>query len=247
LVIGVADLPYLSNFTDLEALAREPDVHVLQLSSATERHLDALILPGTKNTVEGLRFLKQHGLAALAHQVVNRGGTVVGLCGGYQMLGHRILDPSGVESAVVEHEGLGLLDAMTVFLREKVTVQVSGSHRQSGSAVDGYEVHMGRTDVNKTEPLLDVRSGPAEPLRPEGAARSDGLVFGTYVHGLFDSAPFRRWFLNRLRAARGWLPVTGSSPQSLDDDLDRLADFVQEHLDMAAIEHLIREGVPEEV
>ncbi len=243
LLIGVADLPYLSNFTDLDALARESDVRLVRLSGPTTQRLDALIFPGTKNTAEGLRFVRERGLGAVAERVVGHGGTVVGLCGGYQMLGRRILDPLGVESSHPELEGLGLLDATTVFARDKVTVQVSGRHRESGCAIEGYEVHMGRTEVHQAEPLLDLRSASDHGLRAEGAVRADGLVLGTYVHGLFDSAPFRRAFLNGLRAVRGWSPLAGSTQGTLDDDLDRLADFVEGHLDLAAIELLIEKGI----
>ena len=241
--IGVVDLPYLSNFTDLEALAREPDVRLVRLAGPTDQRLDALILPGTKNTAESLRFVRERGLAAVAEHVVGRGGTVVGLCGGYQMLGRRILDPLGVESSTPELEGLGFLDATTVFARDKTTVQVFGHHRESGCNIEGYEVHMGRTEVHRAQPLLDLRVASDQPFRPEGAVRADGLVLGTYVHGLFDSAPFRRVFLNGLRAVRGWAPLAQSNHGSLDEDLDRLADFVEEHLDLAAVEMLVEKGI----
>ena len=243
LQLGVADLPYLSNFTDLDALAREPDVRLVRLDGPTDRHLDALILPGTKNTVEALRFVNGRGLAVLAHRTVERGGTVVGLCGGYQLLGRRVQDPYGIESSAREVTGLGLLEATTVFGRRKVTVQVSGRHRESGHPVAGYEVHMGRTEVQDVQPLLEVRSVSEAAWRPEGAITQDGLVIGTYVHGLFDSAPFRRFFLNRLRAARGWPPLGLTDTVSLDMALDQLAHFVETHVDVDKIEAVVHRGL----
>lgn len=241
--IGIADLPYLSNFTDLDALAREPDVRLVRVSGRTDQTLDALILPGTKSTVQGLRFVRERGIEQVARDVLVGGGTVVGLCGGYQMLGRTIQDPYGVESPDRETEGLGLLDAVTVFERTKVTVQVSGVHRQSGCRVEGYEVHMGRTETGGLQPLLEVRSPVDKACRPEGAMDRDGRIFGTYVHGLFDAPGFRRFFLNRLRLTRGWTPLQDSGNDSLDADLDGLADFMAAHLDVEAILRVVEHGL----
>jgi adenosylcobyric acid synthase len=241
--IGVADLPYLANFTDLDALAREPDVHLVRVDGPTDQPLDALILPGTKNTALALRFVRERGIDDIVQRVWRDGGSVIGLCGGYQLLGRKILDPYGVESSDRDMEGLGLLGAVTVFERTKVTIQVSAVHRQSGCRIEGYEVHMGRTETSGAAPLLDVRSEGDEAPRPEGAVSSDGRILGTYVHGLFDAPEFRRVFLNHLRSGRGWAPLATVQSGSLDGDLDRLADFIAGHLDMAEIERVIERGV----
>ena len=243
LTIGVADLPYLANFTDLDALAREPDVQLLRVNRPADQSFDAFILPGTKSTVQGLRFLRERGIDRVVRRVLAEGGTVIGLCGGYQMLGRRILDPHGVESSDREIEGLGLLDGVTIFERTKVTVQVSGVHRASGCRIEGYEVHMGRTETRDVVPLLEVRSALDPAPRAEGAVSLDGRVMGTYVHGLFDVPEFRRAFLNHLREARGITPLEPTESGSLDADLDRLADLVAGHLDLNAIERVIERGV----
>ena len=244
LTIGIADVPAISNFTDFEALSREPDVRLIRLDEMTTSRLDALIFPGTKNTPHALAFVKARGLDQTARKVLAEGGTVIGLCGGYQMLGKGILDPLGVESFEAELEGMGLLDIVTRFAREKVTVRVTGLHRETGCPVDGYEVHMGQTCLsNRVAPLLMVKTAGELVERAEGAVSHDGRIMGTYVHGLFDVPLFRRMFLNRLREARGWSPFMVATGSVLDQELDRLADFVQRYVDLAAVDAIIEQGV----
>jgi adenosylcobyric acid synthase len=244
LTIGVADVPAISNFTDFEALVWEPDVQVVRLAGETDRSLDALIFPGTKNTAQALHFVKVTGLDRVARRVVAEGGTVVGICGGYQILGKQIRDPRGIESPERELDGLGLLDVVTSFARKKVLIQVVGSHRESGCSIEGYQVHMGRTRAGRgMSPLLDVQK-PDQSLRwAEGASSADGRVFGTYVHGLFDAPAFRRMFLNRLRARRGWAPLDVQTAHPLDQAVDDVADFVARHVDLPAIEAIIERGM----
>ena len=241
LTIGVVDLPYLANFTDVDALMRESDVRLVRVSESTATRFDALILPGTKNTGQALEFVRRRAIDAIITRAVADGAVIVGLCGGYQMLGRKILDPHRVESRVCEIEGLALLDAVTVFERSKVTRQVTGVHRESGCHIEGYEVHMGRTETTAS-PLLNIRAQGEEALRPEGAVGHDGRVIGSYVHGLFDAPAFRRMFLNQLRAIHGWEPLRIAATGSLASDLDALADFVETHLDLSAVEALIARG-----
>jgi adenosylcobyric acid synthase len=244
LTIGVADVPAISNFTDFEALSREPDVRLVRLDRMTSLQLDALIFPGTKNTPLALKFVKAHGLDQEAKRVMADGGMVIGVCGGYQILGRRIRDPRGIESPEREMEGVGLLDVVTSFARKKVLIQVTGRHRETGCAVEGYQVHMGWTRVGSgVVPLLDVEKPDKSVRWAEGAVSPDGRVFGTYVHGLFDAPWFRRMFLNRLRAARGWPPLEAAAVPSLGQDLDHLADFVQAHIDLAGVDAIVEHGV----
>ena len=164
----------------------------------------------------------------------------MGLCGGYQLLGKRILDPYQIESTHKELMGLGLLDVETTFGPEKVTVQVTGIHRASGSPIEGYEVHMGRTVRGKgVEPLFDIQTFAGADVQTEGAVSDNGRVMGTYVHGVFDSSAFRRCFLNRLRSARGWSPVEPEAETSLDRELDQWAAYVERHLNFSALERII--------
>ena len=243
LTIGVADVPAISNFTDFEALVWEPDVHLVRLAGETAQPLDALIFPGTKNTAQALRFVKATGLDRVARRVAADGGTVVGICGGYQVLGKQIRDPRGIESPERELEGIGLLDVVTSFARKKILIQVIGSHRESGCPIEGYQVHMGRTRVGGgVLPLLDVQKPDGSLRWAEGAVSSEGRVFGTYVHGLFDTSEFRRIFLNRLRTRRGWGALEVQPDRSLDHELDELGDFVERHVDIRAIEAIIERG-----
>lgn len=244
LTVGVVDVPAISNFTDFDALACEPDVRLVRVAEPVGHRLDALIFPGTKNTAEALRFVKARKLDQVARQVLAAGGKVVGLCGGFQLLGKRILDPDRVESSEGELEGLGLLNVTTSFARDKVTVGVSGRHPASGSPVEGYEVHMGRTSLGAgAVPWLEVRAPGEAAMRSEGASSEDGLVLGTYVHGLFDAVAFRRVFLNWLREARGWAPLSVQPGTSPDEQIDRLVDFMAKHLDLAAIDAILERGL----
>lgn len=244
LTIGVADVPAVSNVTDFEALLREPDVQLVRVAEDTDQPLDALIFPGTKNTAQALHFIKARGLDRLAKRMVRDGGTVVGICGGYQILGTQIRDPRGIESPERELEGIGLLDVVTSFARKKVLIQVVGSHLESGCPIEGYQVHMGRTRTRSgVIPLLDVQKPDHSMKWAEGASSENGRVFGTYVHGLFDAPAFRRSFLNRLRTRRGWDPLEIQAERSLDQTLDDWADFVARHVDLSAIAAIIERGM----
>jgi adenosylcobyric acid synthase len=243
-VIGIADVPSISNFTDFEPLARESDVELIRLHESTDRHLDALIFPGSKQTVQALCFVRDRGLDVLAHRVLAEGGTVGGICGGYQLLGRIIRDPDHVESHDEEVEGLGMLPIETTFAFPKIVEQVSGKHAESGQPLGGYQVRMGRTVVlSEAQPFLEVSGGHGLERRMDGICIRGGRVFGTYLHGLFDQAPFRRWWLNRLRTSNGWHALPEAHGLSLDARLDRLADYVEQHLSMEIIDQLVEEGV----
>ncbi len=243
-VIGIADLPGISNFTDFEALAGEADVELVRLHECTTRPLDAMLFPGSKHTVNALQFVRAQGLDRLAHRVLTAGGTVGGICGGYQLLGQTIRDPDRVESSQAEIEGLGMLPIDTAFAAPKIVEQVSGRHLSSGCAVVGYQVRMGRTRVDsEAQPFLELTDDQSDEPRSEGMCLHGGRLFGTYLHGLFDEAPFRRWWLNQLRQSKGWTALPVMQRPSLDERLDRLADFVEQHLDTAMIERVVQEGI----
>lgn len=227
----------MANFTDFDPLEREPDVRLRYVAEPDGTIPDAVILPGTKSTIADLRRLKDVGVAAHLKRCVELGASVVGICGGFQMLGTRVLDPERVESDVVAEAGFGLLPVETVFEAGKITRPVRALHLESGTELRGYEIHMGRTSPG-AEPLLRVveRDGAATEDF-DGAAR--GRVWGTYVHGLFDAPGFRRWFVNRLRIARGWRAVDAAAAWNPDIELNRLADHVRAAVDMGAIRRLI--------
>lgn len=235
--IAVIDLPHIANFTDLDALRIEPDVHVRVVGAAdTLGQPDAVVLPGSKNVIHDLDFLRQTGLADQLGQLVEAGRSlVVGICGGFQMLGTDIGDPHGVESANRTARGLGLLPGTTVLDPEKTLTRVDALHVVSGLDVRGYEIHHGRTDVPGLTPLVTRRDG--ETI---GVGTPDGLVWGTYLHGLFDADPFRRWFIDQLRVRRGLAPLGRVvATYDLEPALDRLADTVRASLHMDTIYRLM--------
>ena len=167
-----------------------------------------------------------------------------GICGGYQLLGRTIRDPQQLESPHNSMDGLGLLPIETVFAAPKIVEQTAGRHAASGCAVAGYQVRMGRTVVPlECQPFLELVDAQGAEHRPEGMSLHGGRLFGTYLHGLFDHALFRRWWINGLRASNGWNDLHDTETFSLDARLDRLADFVERHLDMSLISRLLEEGV----
>ena len=241
--IAVVRLPFLSNTTDFDALAAEPDVAVEYvdgpggLSGAT-----AVVLPGTKATVADLAWLRERGIDAALRAAAATGVPVIGICGGYQMLGRRIMDPGAVESAAPQTAGLGLLDVETTFAAAKRTVRASGltdggALAPAGAELRGYEIHMGRTRLSPgVRPFARLRAAAGGRAHPDGAVSADGRVCGTYLHGLFDAPAFRAGFLDRLRAAAG-LPAR--PPAAYGSDFERLADHVEANLDLDRLDALI--------
>ena len=224
--IAVPRLPRISNTDDLDPLRAEPDT-VLDLvppGRALPGDADLVLLPGSKATRSDLEALHAEGWALDIRAHVRRGGWVVGLCGGYQMLGRRVADPAGVEGPPGETPGLGLLDVETAMSAGKRLVRATGHARDGGEAVAGYEMHMGRTTGPDTaRPLLDLESGP------DGACARDGRVMGCYLHGLFAADGFRRAFLARLRGRES----DGIAYDALvEDTLDGLAAHLEAHLDL---------------
>lgn len=186
----------ISNFDDLDPLIAEPDVAVTLVPAGDPLPGDAdlIVLPGSKSTMGDLRALKANGwdIDLAAH--VRRGGWVVGLCGGYQMLGQEVADPNGIEGPAGVEPGLGLLDVSTMLSGDKSLVSVSGTDRATGADITGYEMHMGVTQGPDCErAMIDLPSGP------DGAMRADGRVMGSYLHGIFAADDFRHRFLSRLR------------------------------------------------
>lgn len=249
--VAVVRLPYIANYTDFDALADEADVDVCFVTSSDALEgASAVILPGTKSTVADLRWLRERGLAEAIARAASAGTPVVGVCGGYQMLGRRILDPGRVESDEPEVRGLGLLDVETSFVGDKRTVRVTGvtsgaALAPADTAVRGYEIHMGRTVVSPgVRSLLRLteaagagdREATASATHDDGAVSADGGVCGTHLHGLFDAPALRAALLNRLRTAAG-LPER--PPAAAGSDIERLADHVETHLDMTRLDRII--------
>ena len=251
--IGVVRLPRISNFSDFDPLEREPGV-VLQYLERPEQlaGLDLLILPGTKSTIPDLHYLQRSGLARAIHDYHAGGGRIVGICGGYQMLGRQLADPEGIESEQVEAEGLGLLDVATMLHTVKQTHQVEAQVAEegfyglaTGTRLQGYEIHLGETRHGAlARPLMQIdrRSGRGTWLE-DGALSPDGRVWGSYLHGLFDNPELRGALLAELRRHRGLPDPRPPEPATLEGELDRLATHLEKHLHLAPLfERLVPAG-----
>ena len=227
-VIAVPRLPHIANFDDLDPLAAEPGVALVVVEPGTPLPADAalVMLPGSKATRADLAALRAEGwdIDIAAH--VRRGGRVLGLCGGFQMLGRTVADPSGLEGPAGVSPGLGLLDIETTLAPVKTLARRAGRERTSGLPVVGYEIHLGATTgPDCARPLLDLDG------RPDGAVRSDGRVAGCYLHGLFAADAFRRSFL----ASLGATPSGLAFEDDVEQTLDALADHVERHVDLDAL------------
>ncbi|MFZ1416538.1 MAG: cobyric acid synthase [Defluviicoccus sp.] len=232
--IGVARLARIANFDDLDPLIAEPGVSVRFVApgEALPGDLDLVLLPGTKATLADLAYFRAQGWDIDLKAHVRRGGLVVGLCGGYQMLGRHLADPAGIEGVPAKAAGLGLLDVTTVLEGEKVLLSAAGVDCMSGATVQGYEMHVGRTEGAGLErPLLRLVNADGT-TRPEGAVSADGKVMGSYLHGLFQADGFRHAFLDRIRRR----PANGIAyGASIEASLDALADHLEVHLDLNAM------------
>ncbi|NOY10460.1 MAG: cobyric acid synthase [Spirochaetes bacterium] len=230
LTIGVFDLPFISNFTDLDPLAQEAEVFVKILKDPGDitDDLDALIIPGSKNVIRDLDFLVSRGfVSALTEVMLKTGISVIGICGGFQMLGKKIIDPDHIESGKETARGMGLLDIETVFYKTKQLREIETVHYPSGLSVRGYEIHHGISKITGAKLIL----GSKEHLL--GASTSDGSIWGTYLHGIFDNDRFRRWFLNTLREKKGLKKKDAVTHlYDPDSELDKLAEILKTHLDM---------------
>ena len=218
----------IANFDDLDPLAQEPGVSLtmIRAGQAIPGDTDLVILPGTKSTRADLAYLRCEGWDVDLAAHIRRGGQVLGLCGGYQMLGTAIHDPEGIEGPPGSTEGLGLLGIETVMSSDKSLERVTARHVFTGQEVSGYEIHIGQSDgPDRARPFAHVGD------RPEGASTLYGEIQGTYLHGLFASDTFRRAYLEGFGAVAG----AASYGAGVDAVLDDLAEHMARHLDLDAI------------
>lgn len=245
LEIAVLRTPKISNFTDFDALATESDVSLRYVRPGEPLgQPDLIILPGSKNTIEDLLYLRQAGYEADIVRLNQQGTPVLGICGGYQMLGQFIDDPEHTESDNDTTEGIGLLPLRTTFAAKKITHQITATAEKqpflgidfSGQNLTGYEIHMGRTEfLEPVHHAFTITSRSTQPSdTADGVVRTDGLVMGTYLHGILDNDTYRRAILNALRSRKGLSPVTEVRSQAVEKQksYNRLADTVRSNLDM---------------
>ncbi|CAN5367743.1 cobyric acid synthase [soil metagenome] len=226
--IAVPRLPRIANFDDLDPLRLEPGVTVtlVQAGSPLPGDADLVIIPGSKSTMADLAAFRAEGWDIDLAGHVRRGGSVLGLCGGYQMLGKTIADPLGLESAAGTTAGLGLLDVVTTLHPGKTLMRRTAIHVPSGAAMTGYEIHLGTTEgPDCARPFADIGG------KPDGAMSANGRIMGTYLHGCFSSDAFRAAFLRQLGAVAGPLAFDAE----IDRTLDALAAHLANHLDLDRI------------
>jgi adenosylcobyric acid synthase len=234
--VAVIHLPRISNFTDLNPLFEEPDVGMRFVSSLKNlKNPDVIILPGTKNTVDDFLWLQETGLAQGILQLSQKGTRIVGICGGYQMLGETILDEQAMAGNGGMYLTLGLLPIETIFVDEKQTVQVAGTS-YAGHAMTGYEIHLGRSrPIQPIQSFVQLDDG-----------RQDGVyterVIGTYLHGIFQNRTFTRDYFNQIRVEKGLEEVSSeilSDYERREQAYEMLAHHVRKHLDMEKLYRLI--------
>jgi adenosylcobyric acid synthase len=240
--IAVLALPRIANADDFDSLRAELNIHIRHIESTEQLgNPDAIIIPGTKSTIADLTWLKQTKLADAVIKFAHNGGEVVGICGGYQMLGESIYDPYHVESQTDSTYGLGLLPIVTTFAQKKATYQVRAKILDfaniSDEMLEGYEIHMGETQ-SQTQ-WLQILSRNGEPVKVlDGSLSTNGKVWGCYLHGLFANDSFRQAWLTRL----GWTGQIISQAARFEASLEALADAVEKSLDMKKLEKIIWES-----
>jgi adenosylcobyric acid synthase len=253
--IGVVALPHMANFTDFDAFEREPTVSLAYLENADELSLaDVIILPGTKQTLDDLRWLEARGFVYELQRQLKNGTPIIGICGGYQMLGLVVEDPDGVENdgKSCAQTALGFLPVRTVLRSTKTVRRIKGTlHREffrpdktAATSFEGYEIHVGETFFEgEIHPLADVeREGETRPVG-DGAVTESGRVFGTYVHGLFDNDALRHSFIQSARTVVDLVPATTLKCIAAEREarIDRLANHLRQSMDMSLIKSWIVE------
>jgi adenosylcobyric acid synthase len=246
--IAIIKLPYMSNFTDFNALRLYKDVN-LRFVEAEDKlgNPDIIIIPGSKSTISDMNYLRESGFESKIRQCYSRGCYIFGICGGFQILGIEIIDSYGVETSHRSTRGLGLINGITEFKEEKITTLCEGEDNLFGCSIKGYEIHMGETRLlEESSSLVKIRQrNNCEISIEDGAASEDKRVIGTYIHGIFDNSRFTRRYLNEIRSAKGLKPIEEVPVdfwEYKEEQYSELAKIVRESLDMDAIYEIIQDG-----
>ncbi|MBI5235605.1 MAG: cobyric acid synthase [Deltaproteobacteria bacterium] len=241
-VIAVIKLPRISNFTDFDPLKGIDNVRLSFVEHPEHADLkgaDMVIIPGTKNTLGDLNWLRERGLETAIQKAHRSGAMIAGICGGFQMLGTSVKDPYGVESGSAYAQGLGLINADTVLERDKKTFEVKAMASLFGAQFDikGYEIHAGETQVNDAPFATITKRGGTNVDVGDGAAVVGSMLWGTYIHGIFDNDRFTQSLVGRLRKKKGISREAGQRPFSVivEESIDLLADTVAGHVDITEI------------
>lgn len=254
--IDVIKLPHISNFTDFHIFDTYPEVNLRYVKAGQGlADSDLIIIPGSKSTIADLEYLRESGLDQEIIKASKGGTMIMGICGGFQILGKTLYDPQGVEGSSKKINGLGLLDIETIFEAEKVTTQVTGmiesqglpfSSTKGSMMVKGYEIHMGRTTLGKgARPFITITESLGRPVNyQEGAVDESQRIFGTYLHGIFDEVEFTRELVTNLLEQRGLSAQAGeriSLEAYKEQEYERLAEIFRSHVNMEKIYQLWEE------
>ena len=228
--IAIPRMPSISNFDEFDPLRLEKgvEISVIQGGRLLPLDVDLIILPGSKSTIQDLEFLRRQGWDQDLRVYHRHGGVILGLCGGFQMLGRRITDPAAVESPMTHAYGLGLLDSESCLSQSKTVTKVQGWHCLSELPVQGYEIHCGQTTYGDGRPFLRL----TDPERLDGVVSDDGRILGSYVHGLFENDSFRQYFLSWLHKSNRSLQLFD---QTVENALDEWADHLERSLDIGRL------------
>ena len=246
--VAVLQLPHIANFDDFDPISRHPGVELRYVDSPAQMgRPDLVIIPGTKTTIPDLAWMNERGLTQAVKDLHAGGAAVVGICGGYQMLGMKVSDPEHIESSITELDGLGLLNLTTIFEGSKETHRIKGRVSEAtgvlagaaGMPVTGYEIHMGRTIGEGFSPPFLIQDRADVPVNGdgdlEGAIDASGSVMGTYIHGLFLNPELRGAMLAELGRRKGVSLPDVTTENNLDREYDKLADWVRSSIDMDLI------------
>ena len=234
--IAVVLLQHMANFTDFNALERDSRVHLYYTNQPTEiADADIVILPGTKNTLHDLQILRRDGIAQAIIQAHRKGKTILGICGGYQMLGRELLDLNGIESDLRQLPGLNLLPLSTTLEGDKITRQVNFNFAGGNSTCSGYEIHNGRTEIlSEIKPMNNMEDGSSDGCFTE-------KCFGTYIHGILDNAEFIDFLITPYLSEKEQQPSFDYF-KFKEEQYDKLADHVRKHVNLPLIYSIIKEG-----
>ena len=252
--ISVIKLKHISNFTDIDALAHYDDISLKYVEKASELgNEDIIIIPGSKNTVEDMKDLIEKEINTKIVRLAKSGTLVFGICGGFQIMGQKIMDPHGLESNLQEISGLGLLEIETVMEKEKTTTQYTNTLKNvtgllegaEGISVTGYEIHQGYSYLENSSVEKEIEASKKCIF---GDGKLKGMVkdnvIGTYIHGVFDNSEFTNFILNKVRKEKGLDSINEnfSFTEYKNQEYDKLAQILRENIDIQKIYNIISEG-----
>ena len=244
IIINVILLPHISNFTDFDALEQEPDVLLRYIRKPEEISTpDLIIIPGTKNTINDMKYLKKKGFAEKILFTFNSNSKtlLIGICGGYQILGKKIYDKKGIESKRKEVSGLGILPINTYFLKEKMLSQIKAKEIGSNIEINGYEIHHGQTKINNnSRPVFKIINSENKKKNYfDGAITKDKRCWGTYLHGIFDNDLFRKNYLNKIRKIKRMACINKTTSYNVETEFEKLANLVRKNIDIKSVYEIL--------